>query len=164
MRSASSHKRTLPGGRRLPLPHCCPQWLEHRLHWTNPTKERDLERLQTGAWRDFQLGDAGSSGPPFTSPLLLPDHCWEGPTYHVFDQQVSTGEGNRIGRRRDWQHEGIGAANCARDHQVQGVHMQSDGLAQRSRSKRPGQLEKECQSYRECQKIVEWERVGDREI
>lgn len=49
-------------------------------------------------------------------------------THHVFDQQVSGGEGNRVGGRRDREHEGIRAADCAGDHQVEGVHPQADGL------------------------------------
>lgn len=49
-------------------------------------------------------------------------------THHVFDQQVSRGEGNRVGGRRDGEHEGVGAADRARDHQIEGVHSQADGL------------------------------------
>lgn len=66
------------------------------------------------------------------SPLSCQAAAGKAHTYHVFDQQVSTGEGNGVGGCGDRQHEGVGAADGARDHQVQGVHVQPDSLAQRS--------------------------------
>lgn len=53
-------------------------------------------------------------------------------THHVFDQQVSGGEGDGVGGRGDWEHEGVGAADGARNHQIQGVHSQADGLRPRA--------------------------------
>lgn len=85
--------------------------------------------LETGG-----SGGAGVGGPVQTScpapaghPPLRP-LLGRAPTHHVFDQQVSRGEGNGVGGRRDGEHEGIGAADRAGDHQIQGVHSQADGL------------------------------------
>lgn len=84
----------------------------------------------------------GQTGNAVTHPSSCQATTGKAHTYHVFDQQVSSGEGNRVGRRRDRQHEGIGAADRAWDHQVQGVHSQSDGLDGRSPSETLRPLER----------------------
>lgn len=79
-------------------------------------------------------GGAGAGVPAKASCLVPAGHpplrplLGRAPTHHVFDQQVSRGEGNGVGGRRDREHEGVGAADRAGDHQIQGVHSQTDGL------------------------------------
>lgn len=50
--------------------------------------------------------------------------------YHVFDHEMPRGEGDGVGWRGHRQHEGVGAAYGGRDHEVERVDRQSDGLTE----------------------------------